>query len=236
MIVKGFQMLLRKNPRGEAGIQAERDMAHYLQRRFRSDPEVLVLHGLRLEDADEPEPDGAPGACQIDHLLVHRWGMFLVECKSVSVEVRVRPDGSGGDEWSRLFRGKERGMPSPIQQAKRQAAFLRAYLERHAGELLKRVPPPAMARFRAARGSDRRGFAVMPIQLIVSVSDSGLITRLDGWEPPQKPLPVFVCKADLVTDKIAGELKRYEKAPRFGKQSMWRMANPSRTNKPPAQQ
>ncbi len=77
-------------------------MAHYLHRRFKGDPEAHVLHGLRIEDPDQPEQDGSPGVCQIDHLIVHRWGIFIVESKSVTEAVRVRPDGSGGDEWSRV--------------------------------------------------------------------------------------------------------------------------------------
>ena len=55
---------------------AESQTAHYLHRRFKDDPEVHVLHGLRIEDQDQPEHDGTVGVCQIDHLIVHRWGMF----------------------------------------------------------------------------------------------------------------------------------------------------------------
>ena len=112
-----------KDPRQRAGAAAERQMAHYLHRTFNDDPNVCVLHGLRIEDPDQSEQNGAPGVCQIEHLLLHRWGVFIVESKSVSQEVRVRPDGTGGDEWSRVWQGRESGMPSPILQAKRQSSF-----------------------------------------------------------------------------------------------------------------
>ena len=115
-------------------------MAHYLHRRFANDRDVHVLHGLRLEDREQREQDGSPGVCQIDHLIVHRWGMFIVESKSVTGEVRIRPDGSGGDEWSRVYRGREKGMPSPIRQAERQGEFLRTILRRNRDELLGRMP------------------------------------------------------------------------------------------------
>ena len=72
-----------------AGAKAEEQMAHYLNRSFREDSKVQVLHGLRIEDSDQPEQNGSPGVCQIDHLLVHRWGMFIVESKSVTEEIRV---------------------------------------------------------------------------------------------------------------------------------------------------
>ena len=62
--------------------------------------------------------------------------MFIIESKSVTEEVRVRPDNTGGDQWSRVYQGRESGMPSPIQQARRQAGFLRTFLERHREQLL----------------------------------------------------------------------------------------------------
>ena len=128
------------DPRLRAGVEAERQMAHYLHRKFHDDPATHLLHGLRLEDLTQPEQDGSPGVCQIDHLMVHRWGMFVIESKSASEEVRVRPDDTGGDEWSRVYRGRETGMASPIRQAGRQSEFLRTFLERHRGELFAGRP------------------------------------------------------------------------------------------------
>ena len=80
--------------RRRAGVAAEKQMAHYLHREFGRDSEIHMVHGLRLIDADQPEPDGNVGVCQIDHLVIHRWGMFIVESKSVTEEIRVRSDGS----------------------------------------------------------------------------------------------------------------------------------------------
>ena len=186
-------------------------MAHYLHRRFKDDPEVSVLHGLRIVDREQPEHDGSPGVCQIDHLIVHRWGMFIVESKSVIQEVRVRPDGSGGDEWSRVYQGKETGMPSPIRQARRQSEFLRTLLQRHRQELVGKQPFGLRTIAKVTSGTDQRSFKHAPIQLIVAVSDTGRIRRFDGWQEPQKPFPVFVTKADLVPDKIVQELQRHRK-------------------------
>ncbi len=198
-------------PRQRAGDAAERQMAHYLHRAFSDDPSVHVLHGLRLEDGTRPEQDGSPGVCQIDHLLVHAHGAFIVESKSVTGEVQVRPDGSGGDEWSRINSRGEQGMKSPIAQARRQADFLRAYLGRHDERLLGRAPVGLRTLARVVAGSDQRGFGAMPIQVVVAISDGGIIRRLDGWEAPTKPFQVFVTKADLVPSKIAEELRRHRK-------------------------
>ena len=213
MIAKPYEQQTRDpEPRQRAGAEAERQMAHYLHRAFKEDPEVHVLHGLRLEDREEPEQDGSPGVCQIDHLLVHRWGMFIIESKSVAEEVRVRPDGSGGDEWSRTYRGKETGMASPIRQARRQSEFLRRFLQRHREKLVGRVPIGLRTIAKVVGGTDQRGFMHAPIQLMIAVSDKGRIRRFDGWKEPSKPFRVFVTKADLVPEKIGQELERHRKA------------------------
>ena len=184
-------------------------MAHYLHREFNCDPEVYVLRGLRLEDREQPEQDGSPGVCQIDHLVVHRWGMFIVESKSVTEEVQIRPDGTGGDEWSRVYRGGEKGMPSPIQQASRQSKVLRGMLQRHGEKLLGRMPVGWRTAAKAITGSDQRTFRHTPIQLIVAISDTGNIRRIDGWTEPRERFRLFVCKADQVPNKIREELRRH---------------------------
>ena len=200
------------DPRQRAGDDAERQMAHYLHRAFRQDPEVHVLHDLRLEDREQPEQDGSPGVCQIDHLIVHRFGMFIIESKSVTEEVRVRSDGSGGDEWSRLYQGKEKGMASPIEQARRQSDFLRTVLQRHREELLGREPIGLRTIAKVARGTDQRGFMHVPIQIVVAISDSGNIKRDKSWQARDKPFEDFVEKADQVPKIIHQEVERHRKS------------------------
>ena len=213
MIVKPYEQVAGlKDRRQRSGAAAEKQMAFYLNRDFRDDEQAFVLNGIRLEDREQPEQDGSPGVCQIDHLVVHRWGLFIVESKSVAGEIRVRSDGSGGDEWTRVHRGKETGMPSPIQQAQRQSKFLREFLQRHREDLLGKMPLGTRTIAKVATGTDQRGFKHAPIQLIVAVSDKGRIKRVGGWEEPRDPLRVFVAKADLVRDKICQELKAHRKA------------------------
>ena len=217
-----------RDHRKRAGAKAERQMAFYLHRGFSQDREVHVLNDLRLEDPEQPGQDGSPSVCQIDHLLVHRWGMFIIESKSVSGEVRVRHDGSGGDEWSRVYSGGENGIPSPIQQAGRQGEFLRTFLQRHREQLRGRLPIGLRTVGKVAMGTDQRGFANMPIQLMIAISDNGRIKRLDGWKEPVEPFQVFVAKADLIPSKAEQELERHRAALNLfhkpdGKYGLWRM-------------
>ena len=201
----------KADPRPRAGARAERQIAHYLHRAFERVDGVHLLNGLRLVDERQPEHDGTPGVCQIDHLVVHCWGLFIVESKSVSEEVGVRRDASGGDEWTRMYRGKETGMASPIRQAARQSEFFRALLERHREQLAGKHPVGLRTASKLLWGTDQRGFADMPMQLIVAISDTGTIRRMNGWTEPEKPFPVLVTKADLVPEKIGRELKRHAK-------------------------
>lgn len=206
MIVKPKSERESKAPRIAAGEKAEQQMAHYLNRAFSADETVLVLNDLRLVDPAQPEHNSADGSCQIDHLVLHRWGAFIIESKSVSEAVSVRSDGTGGDEWRRMYRGKEEGMPSPIQQAKRQGDFLRNFLQRHRETLRDKAQLGTRTLRKLIHGTDQLGFQSMPIQIVVAIADDGKIDRIGGWKEPEKPFQIFVCKADLVPDKIRGEL------------------------------
>lgn len=84
--------------------------------------------------------------------------MFIIESKSVTEGIRVRPDGGDGDEWSRVFRGRETGMASPILQARRQSKFLQVFLDRRRERLLGRLMPGLRTLGRAIGGSEHRGF------------------------------------------------------------------------------
>ena len=102
-------------------------------------------------------------------------------------------------------------MASPIRQARRQAEFLRTFLQRHRERLLGREPIGWRTLAKVVRGTDQRGFANVPVQLMIAVSDRGRIRRLNGWKAPDKPFRVFVSKADLIPSKIGEELERHRK-------------------------
>lgn len=212
-----------------AGEKAEQQMQHYLQRAFQADPHLHVLNDLRLEDERQPEADGTPSVCQIDHLVIHRWGAFIIESKSVHDQVSVKSSSGGGDEWTRRYRGHDQGIASPIQQAGRQADFLRVYLQRNRHQLLGKVGPVLGAVTKVWKGTDQRGFSHLPLQILVAVSDNGKIDRLNGWKEPSEPFRVFVTKADLIPGRIRSEVQVHaDAAPllsgkRDGAYGVWRM-------------
>jgi hypothetical protein len=167
----------------KAGLSAEKQMAFYLKRAFGNEENVLVINSLRLEKLDD--------AAQIDHLILHEYGMIIVESKSVSTKVSVNEYG----EWARLVDGKAQGMPSPVKQAQRQAEFLKSYVTPFTDVLLKKII-----------GMQQK-FDKMPIDLIVAISDKGIISR------PKKQIEELNCirKADQVVDKIKDILAKYKK-------------------------
>jgi len=183
VIVKDIDEVKATGKFSQAGLAAEKQMAFYLKRAFGDDPNVLVLNNMRLLMGDD--------AAQIDHLLLHEFGVIIIESKSVTSQVIINEHG----EWSRLFDGASKGMPSPVLQAKRQAEFLSRYLEPHTEVLLKKLLGIQMT------------FDKMPIHVVVAISDSGIINRpknnLDELE--------YVCKADRAVERIREIIDWYRK-------------------------
>lgn len=180
MILKELDPFTGTEPFELAGRRAEEQMAFYLRREFGDFKDVFVLNGLRLEREGD--------ACQIDHLLVHRYGFVIVESKSVTTEVSI--DNKG--DWSRLVEGKWKGMPSPINQAKLQFKLLHRVLDEHAPKMLGKLLGLQM------------GFGSMQFDEFAAVSDNGII----NWPTTEKYGQV--CKADGVCELILGRIRLHK--------------------------
>ncbi len=167
----------------EAGRRAEEQMQHYLKRAFAEDPNVRGLNDVRVQRSGE--------TAQMDHLVIHRFGIVIIESKSVSTAVRVNANG----EWERKLGSDWRGMPSPIRQARRQAELLKRLLTDHKTALLDRI----------VLGMIQSGFTNMALDVVVAVSDHGSIRRPRPRDYPE------VVKADQVTDWIRKRLAKYRK-------------------------
>lgn len=126
MILKEKGEPIGQDERAKAGYQQEKDVAFYLRREFADDPSVLIINDLRVEYKGE--------RAQIDHLVVHPYGLVVIESKSVYGEVKVNDLG----EWSRSYRGKWYGMPSPIRQAELQETLLKNLLGDNVEKFLAR--------------------------------------------------------------------------------------------------
>jgi Nuclease-related domain len=171
MIVKEPDPIQAEDRFGRAGRDAEEQMAFYLRRAFGDDPSILVFNGIRLEaDGD---------AVQVDHLILHPYGMIIVESKSVNSRIRVNTQG----EWTRWYNGRAQGMASPVLQAERQRDFLRAYLQRDPSVL---------------------GGKNVAINVRVAISDRGVIDRRRSGDQDELD---SVYKADQIPDEILETIK-----------------------------
>ncbi|GHG01158.1 hypothetical protein GCM10017783_11720 [Deinococcus piscis] len=150
-------------------------MAFYLRRAFGETAEVLVFHDLRLCYGGEH--------AQLDHLIFHRAGLIVIESKSVTSAVKI----NAREEWARQWEGAWSGMPSPLLQARRQGKVLHQLLEANAGVL----------RSRLAFGLLQGGFGALPVDVLVAISDDGLI----HYERELPHIAAQVKKADQIPDR-----------------------------------
>ncbi len=185
MIFKGLDPSIAENKFEKAGRVAEEKLAFYLRRAFVEDKDILVFNNLRFENNHD--------AAQIDHLILHKYGMIIIESKSVTSKVEINER----EEWIRWFDNAPQGMPSPIQQAKRQGEFLRSYLREYDEVLMGKIL------------GKQSGFRLMPLEILVAISDSGIIQRSKSDSLEE------VCKADQVPDRIRAIFKRWSKANKF---------------------
>ena len=172
---------------GQAGYQAEMQMAFYLRRAFGELPDVYVFNDLRFVRNGE--------VAQIDHLVLHRFGLVLIESKSVTDTIEVNRQL----EFVRTYGRNRTGIKSPITQVELQKKLLQSLLN-DSNEQLRRKVMMGMVQ---ARFSDER------FKTFVAVSDKGEIKR-KGCDPPQ------LVKADRVTSEIQQIIDRHRKASGFG--------------------
>lgn len=172
MIAKELDDVTIMNKRRAAGHAAEAQLAFYLRRTFADTPGIHIFNGLRFESLGD--------AAQFDHLILHPYGLIIVESKSVHAKVKINERG----EWLRLYKGHYQGMPSAKLQAERQVLFLRRYLELHSSQLLD-----------ASRGK-RTSLSSMPVDLLVAVSDGAVIDR------PKGEAHDYLVKAEAVPEQI----------------------------------
>lgn len=113
---------------GEAG---ERSAAHFINREFGRSANLAILHDLRI---------GVDGDfAQIDHLLVHRFqqAAWVLETKNYTGNLSCDEHG----DWT-VWRGrKPMPVPSPVNQARRQAILLSHWFEQQGITAIRRIVP-----------------------------------------------------------------------------------------------
>lgn len=104
------------------GDHAEREVKEYLEYNF---PGAVILHDVFLKTRR--------GSTQIDHILISKWGLFLIETKSHNGRINV-----GKREWVQIYGEKVVRFHSPVLQNESHQRALRHVLSPY--RALKGVP------------------------------------------------------------------------------------------------
>lgn len=185
MLVKEKEFFEPDNRLIRAGDEAEKQMAFYLRRRFGEREDIFLLNDLRLLHQNEP--------FQIDHLVITRFGLFVIESKSVHGVIRIVQHEGGREHWSRLFEGTQKGIESPVRQVDEQARLLKALIRINADKVLGKL-----------FGLRQKGFRFCPIEPYVAISTSAVFEL--GSETS---LPAAVFKADEISPVIDEKFKKW---------------------------
>ena len=112
------QALIRADlQRIENGYKAEKDNAYYLDFSFKDNPRNILLHDIRIEHNGK--------IAQIDHIIINRLGIEILESKSFSGKLTIKDDGSLNVE----YRNNVNTFPNPIEQNRRHEKILEEFLK-----------------------------------------------------------------------------------------------------------
>lgn len=212
MLVKAIgEKQKSESRRVNAGNNAESQMEYILNRRYGdTNPNVYLLSDLRLVDPEQKKADGSPDVAQIDHLIIHRFGGFIIESKSVSDRISVQTSPQAGEQWYRGIGKRRRAMDSPISQAIRQAEFLRNALQFRKSIFFGQQPSGMRGFTKRLVEGNATSFLTMPIQIIVAISGQGQFDAPSkNWVPKAGRFCATVRRADQVDEYIDREMSRH---------------------------
>ncbi|MEO6625205.1 MAG: nuclease-related domain-containing protein [Burkholderiaceae bacterium] len=178
MVLKELDPFVGRTPE-EVSVRIAQDrMAYHLRRIFGKSAEVDVLNYLRIGSGNT--------VVLVDHLLLHPFGLLVLERENITEPVRVKDDG----QWLRERAGEPVEMRSPITRAYLRALSLKAFLDKNVRQ--------------------KGFFDRVELDVLVAVPDASNIQ----W-PTMGPL-VEVCNADQVHERVMqriAQCKRLANAP-----------------------
>ncbi|CAA6809709.1 MAG: Unknown protein, partial [uncultured Sulfurovum sp.] len=99
------------------GYEAEKDNAYYIGFRFKESPRSILLHDVRIEHEGK--------VAQIDHIIINRFGIEILESKSFTGTLTIKGDGALNVKYG----NKTQTFPNPIEQNKRHAEILGDFIK-----------------------------------------------------------------------------------------------------------
>lgn len=99
------------------GIESEKQNAYYIDFYLSNSKNLIVLHDVRLEHNGR--------TAQIDHMLISRLGIELLESKSFKGQLTINEDES----LEVNYNGTLTSFPNPMEQSKRHADVLKKFIQ-----------------------------------------------------------------------------------------------------------
>lgn len=164
MILKELDPFFGRSQDDIAGRIAQDRMAYHLRRFFGKSTEVDVLNYLRVGSGNS--------VAHVDHLLLHPYGLLVVERESLTGRIQVKDDG----QWIRWRGNQPSEMRSPITRAYLRALSLKAFLDKNVKQ--------------------KGFFDGVELDILVAVPDVGAI------EWPSMGRLAEVCNADQVFERV----------------------------------
>lgn len=174
MILKELDPFYGRSPDEIAGRIAQDRMAYQLRRFFAKSEEIDVLNYLRVGSGKV--------ITHVDHLLLHPYGLLVIERDSLAGRVQIKDDG----QWIRWRNDEPSEMRSPITRAYLRALSLKALLDKNVKQ--------------------KGFFDAIELDVLVAVPDTGTIQ----W-PTSGPL-VEVCNADQVHERVTQRVAQCRRA------------------------
>ena len=117
MILKPFKLKPTKTPEEKKGQENEKQAAYFLDFEFKDSKNYVLMHDVKFNYNGR--------TAQIDHLAVSRLGIFVIESKFYSGEIKIQKDGN----WIVDYGKKKISIPSPIEQNNRHILVLEDILK-----------------------------------------------------------------------------------------------------------
>ena len=174
MVLKELDLFAGRTPDEIASRIVQDRMAYQLRRFFGKSTEVDVLNYLRV---------GAGNAvAHVDHLLLHPYGLIVLERENLADRVQIRDDG----QWLRMRDNTSVEMRSPITRAYLRALSLKALLDKNVRQ--------------------KGFFDRVELDVLVAVSETNGIQ----W-PAMGPL-IEVCTADQIEERVIQRIAQCKRA------------------------
>jgi hypothetical protein len=174
MVLKELDLFAGRTPDEIAGRIAQDRMAYQLRRFFGKSTDVDVLNYLRVGSGN--------GVAHVDHLLLHPFGLIVLERENLVDRVHIQDDG----QWMRVRNGESTEMRSPITRAYLRALSLKAFLDKNVRQ--------------------KGFFDRVELDVLVAVPDTNAIQ----W-PTMGPL-VEVCTGDQIEERVLQRIAQCRRA------------------------